>query len=212
MRGKYAVTAVLAAFVIVALAMVGRDAVKPADDAAPPVALAATVPIVQAPELVEEMAVVESAPAEKTPVVAVPPVTSVAPPVVAAKADPPKPRAVPAPRTPTRRIVATYFHGSVRCATCRKIEAYAREAIEEGFGSEVAAGRVEFRAVNVEEPQNRHFIDDYQLMTRSVVVTQEVDGAVAQWTRLDKVWTYVGHRPSYLGYVQDVVRGYLEVQ
>ena len=30
-------------------------------------------------------------------------------------------------------VVAFYFHGNVRCATCKKIEAYADEAVQQGF-------------------------------------------------------------------------------
>jgi hypothetical protein len=222
MRAKYVVTLVLAAFVLVALATVGRDALAPASQTTPDVTLAAAMPVAQAPEpeqaplvptaAVEEAHAVPSPAAEEVSAAVEPPVKPALAPVVVAKAEPPKPLAIPAARTPARRIVATYFHGNVRCTTCRKVESYAREAVEEGFATEIEAGTVEFRTVNVEEPQNRHFVRDYQLMTRSVVVTEEVDGVVEQWTRLDQVWSFVGHRPTYLNYVQDAVRGYLELQ
>lgn len=222
MRAKYAVTVVLAAFVLVALAMVGRDAVAPPGQPAPAVELAAAVPVAQVPEpeeapvvppaVAEEVSVVPPAAVEEAPATVEQPVKPALAPIAVAKAEPPKPLAVPAPRAPERRIVATYFYGTIRCATCRTIETYAREAVEEGFAPQIAAGTVAFRAVNVEEPQNRHFIRDYQLMTRSVVVTEEVDGAVARWVRLDHVWRLVGNRPAYLNYVQDAVHGYLEIQ
>lgn len=121
---------------------------------------------------------------------------------------------LPAIRDPesVRRVVATYFHGNVRCTTCRKVEAYAREAVEEGFRPQIAAGTVEFRAVNVEEAQNTHFVQDYQLVNKSVVVTEELDGKVARWAKLDEVWSLVGNRDAYHHYVQDAVRGYLETE
>ncbi len=112
--------------------------------------------------------------------------------------------------TPTHKIVAMYFHGDVRCSTCRKVEAYAKEAVETGFGEQVAAGVVEFRPVNVEREENRHFIQDYQLTNKSVVVADEVDGNVKRWVKLDDVWTLVGNRAAYLNYVQDAVRAYVE--
>lgn len=103
-----------------------------------------------------------------------------------------------------------YFHGNVRCATCRKVEAYAREAVEEGFTEQIAAGVVEFRPVNVEQPENRHFIEDYQLTSKSVVVAEVVGGSVARWVKLDNVWGLVGNHDAYLVYVQDAVRAYVE--
>jgi hypothetical protein len=134
----------------------------------------------------------------------------------AAAAVPPKPatrkvavkKLEPAP--PVRRIVAMYFHGDVRCVTCRKVEAYAKEAVETGFAEQLAAGVVEFRAVNVDREENRHFIQDYQLTNKSVVVADEVDGSVKRWVKLDNVWALVGNHDAYLVYVQDAVRAYVE--
>ena len=37
----------------------------------------------------------------------------------------------------TDKVVAYYFHGTRRCANCRKIEAYSHEAIEVGFVKEL---------------------------------------------------------------------------
>ncbi len=111
---------------------------------------------------------------------------------------------------PTHKVVAMYFHGNIRCATCRKVEAYAKEAVEEGFAQQVRDGEVEFRPVNVEQPENRHYIQDYQLTNRSVVVVEEVGENVARWVRLDDVWSLVGNHEMYLVYVQDAVRAYVE--
>jgi len=71
---------------------------------------------------------------------------------------------------PGVKIVAYYFHGTTRCATCRKIETFAHEAIQAGFGEALKAGSLEWRTLNVEEPANQHFIKDYRLYTKSVVL------------------------------------------
>lgn len=120
-----------------------------------------------------------------------------------------KTTALPAP---VRKAVATYFHGNVRCVTCRKIEAYAQEAVQDAFEQQLAAGTVEFRVVNVEEDANRHFIQDYQLVSKTLVVTEEVDGAVARWAKLDDVWTLVSDRTAFFRYVQGGVRNYVAAQ
>lgn len=222
---KGALTFLLAAFVAAAVLMVVRDAAAPAS-----VSTAAPVAAVMAPGAPnrgEAPAASRITPAPKS----VEPLTPAAGPAAAERNSPAAPagrepdpipeqsvaptptiEAAPAALPQSRKVVATYFHGKVRCATCRKVEAYAREAIEQGFGPEIAAGNVEFRAIDVEEPQNRHFIRDYQLVTRSVVVSEEVGGAVTRWVRLDQVWALVGDRNSYLHYIQDAVHGYLEIQ
>ena len=112
-------------------------------------------------------------------------------------------------RTPRRHVVAYYFHGNVRCATCRKIEAYAHEAIEAAFSDELKIAKLQWRVLNVEEPANDHFIADYQLTTRSLVLSDMDSTTQRQWKNLAQVWDLVGDKPAFVKYVQDEVRAYL---
>ncbi len=114
------------------------------------------------------------------------------------------------PRPQTDKIIAYYFHTTYRCATCRRIEAYSREAVDTGFARELQDGRLEFRLVNVQLPENRHFIEDYQLFTKSIVLVRMKGGKQVEWTNLDRVWELTGNRDAFLGYVQQGIRGYLE--
>src|SRR5512139_2969587 len=68
-----------------------------------------------------------------------------------------------------------YFHGTTRCATCKTIEAYAHETVASAFAPDLKAGSLEWRTVNVDESANRHFVRDYQLYTRSVVIVDAKD-------------------------------------
>jgi len=120
------------------------------------------------------------------------------------------PAAAAAPNPQTDRIIAYYFHTTYRCATCRRIEAYSREAIDTGFARELQDGRLEFQLVNVQLPENRHFIEDYQLFTKSLVLVRIKGGKQVEWTNLGRVWELTGDRNAFSGYVQQGVRGYLE--
>ncbi len=110
---------------------------------------------------------------------------------------------------PVQKVVAYYFHVSVRCPTCRAIEEYAREAVERGFAEQLKSGALEWRPVNVQLPQNRHFIRDYQLYTRSLVLVKLKDGQQVEWRNLEKVWELVSRKTDFLKYVQTHVRAYL---
>jgi len=110
---------------------------------------------------------------------------------------------------PAQKVVAYYFHVSVRCPTCRAIEEYAREAVERGFAEQLKSGALEWRPVNVQLPQNRHFIRDYQLYTRSLVLVKLKDGQQVEWRNLEKVWELVSRKTDFLKYVQTHVRAYL---
>ena len=110
----------------------------------------------------------------------------------------------------THKVLAYYFYGNVRCSTCRKIEAYTQEAIEGTFAEALKDGRLQWRAVNVPQPGNEHFVQDYQLYTRSVVVVDTRGGKQVRWKNLDKVWNFVGDKQAVLRYGRAEVISYLE--
>lgn len=106
-------------------------------------------------------------------------------------------------------VIAYYFHGNFRCATCRRIEAYARETVESGFGDALKNGKLVWRVVNVEDPGNGHFVQDYQLRTRSVVLVLMKDGKQENWQNLDRVWELVRDKEAFVGYVKQELRDQL---
>ena len=110
---------------------------------------------------------------------------------------------------PSDRVVAYYFHGNVRCATCRKLEAYAREALEAGFPQALADGRLEWLPINIDKPENRHFISDYQLRFRSLVLADMQNGRQNRWKNLQNIWKLANNKDAYIVYVQDEMREYL---
>jgi hypothetical protein len=126
--------------------------------------------------------------------------------------EPPAPAAAaPAPEVKVlpRRVVAYYFHGNVRCATCRKLEAYSKEAVETAFAAELKDGRVVWQAVNFDDKQNQHYLKDYKLYTKSLVIVDEANGKAKRWKNLEKIWQLVGDKPAFLRYVQGELRAYL---
>ena len=122
-------------------------------------------------------------------------------PAPAAKAE----TATVAPTLATKTLVY-YFHATTRCATCRAIEAYAHEAVMSAFAAELEAGGLEWRAVNVDEPSNRHFIGDFRLYTRSVVVVDAEDPR--RYRNLERVWQLVRDKAAFQRYVEQEVRAF----
>lgn len=108
------------------------------------------------------------------------------------------------------KVIAYYFHGTFRCTTCRTIEKYSKEAIEHYFANELKKGTLEFMPVNVEEPENRHFIQDYQLFTRSLVLSLQNHNKEVKWKNLDKVWSLLRDREKFYQYVKNETELYLE--
>ena len=108
------------------------------------------------------------------------------------------------------KIIAYYFHGSFRCPTCRKLERYSKEAIEGNFKDEIAKGILEFKAVNVEEKGNKHFVDDYRLYTKQLVISEVEDGKETRYKNLEKIWEYVRNKEKFFDYVINEIQAYLK--
>lgn len=99
------------------------------------------------------------------------------------------------------KVLVYYFHRTRRCPTCRKIEAYAEEAIRTSFQDDLASGRVEWRSLNTDEPENSHFVKDYKLVAQSLVLVGMDEDKQTRWKNLDKVWEYVHFKPQFQDYV-----------
>lgn len=72
------------------------------------------------------------------------------------------------------------------------------------------AGKVVWRLVNLDDPENKHFIDDYQLYSKAVIVSDVRGDEEVRWKNLMKIWQLTGDKGLFIAYVQEEVRAYLE--
>jgi hypothetical protein len=107
------------------------------------------------------------------------------------------------------KVIVYYFHGMVRCTTCKTIEKYSREAVEHYFQNELKNGKLVFRALNVEEAENRHYIQDYQLFSKALVVSLVKQDKEVTWKNLTDVWKLVGDKEKFFQYIKDEVEKFL---
>ncbi|MFA6600153.1 MAG: nitrophenyl compound nitroreductase subunit ArsF family protein [Candidatus Omnitrophota bacterium] len=108
-------------------------------------------------------------------------------------------------------VTAYYFHGTFRCPTCNKMEQYAKEAIEKDFKSELDSGKLVFQSVNVETAGNEHFVKDYQLYTKTLILSMAGNGSEVRSKNLDKIWEYVRDKERYQNYVRDELGAFMKV-
>ncbi len=111
---------------------------------------------------------------------------------------------------PVAKVMAYYFHGTFRCYTCTNMEKYSRAAIETNFKDALASGKLEFNAVNVEERENEHFAKDYQLYTKSLILSLVKDGKEVKSKNLDKIWEYARNKQKFIDYVTSEINGFMK--
>ena len=130
---------------------------------------------------------------------------------LAAAADrPPGKPATPEAKVTNVQIVAYYFHGTVRCETCQKIERQAKEVMDRRFAEEIAAKRLLFVPVNYDLPENRTYVEKYKLPCPSLVVVRQKGGKDEKWKLLGETWEKVEKPDQFSAYVAGEVEQMLK--
>lgn len=111
----------------------------------------------------------------------------------------------PAPPRIADGVAVINFHGTLRCATCLRIGSLSQTVVEEGFADVVRAGKLQWLAIDFDEPGSRHFKDDYDLYSSNVVVVRRAGGRDVAWRRLDEVWDLYDDEPRFREYVGTAV-------
>ena len=126
------------------------------------------------------------------------------------KAAPVEAAVIPSAVTPDANAdIVYYFMTSQRCPSCMKIEAYTKEAVARTFADALKKGGVVWRMVNVDRPENNHFVKDYQLYTKSVVLVRIRGGKQTGWKNLDKIWTLLSDKAAFQSYVVKEMKAFL---
>lgn len=106
-------------------------------------------------------------------------------------------------------VVVYFFDSDKECRTCSQLETYALETIERDFAPELASGELQWRVINVDEPQNEHYVTEYGLYSKAVVVSRIENGQEMRWENLEDIWELVYDKPAYQEYIRSNVKDFL---
>lgn len=104
-----------------------------------------------------------------------------------------------------------YFHTRYRCMTCRKIENLSQSIVEFEFSDLIDRGELSYEPINVAEKENKHFIEDYQLQTKSLILSRIVDGEEIGWKNLEKVWVLVEKPEKFQEYIVSEIKEIMKI-
>ncbi|MBL8027368.1 MAG: hypothetical protein JNL74_13190 [Fibrobacteres bacterium] len=111
---------------------------------------------------------------------------------------------------PDTHIVVYYFLTNQRCRSCIYLENTTKASLDQNFADELKKGNIVFKAVNIDEPQNKHFIDEYGLFTKSVIVSSMEKGVQKKWKNLDKIWDLIGQDDVFKAYITSELRTFIK--
>lgn len=70
----------------------------------------------------------------------------------------------------TTSVTVYYLHREQRCDSCETMEAYTWAAVQQGFATELADGRVTFRSEDWEAPQNAELQKVHEIFAPTVLI------------------------------------------
>jgi hypothetical protein len=107
-------------------------------------------------------------------------------------------------------LMVYYFHGNMRCPTCRSIESQSHDTVHTDFASQLESGDLEWKRLNYEEPAGADLGKKFEIQMPVIVLAQMNGGEVQDWRRLDKVWALVGDKPRFAEYIRSEINQMLD--
>ena len=125
-------------------------------------------------------------------------------------ATPPTMSATTAGAMQRSHLVAYYLHATQRCVTCSTIESYAFEALNTYFSQQIEDGLLELRSIDVQQPENVHYVRDYELEYQSLILALYRGEQRETWRNLAEVWQLVHDKEKFFLYVQSETEALLQ--
>ena len=116
--------------------------------------------------------------------------------------------AAPATDTSVRDgLIVYYFHGNVRCDTCRTIESQTLAALQSKFQQQLQTGQIVWKVHNYEAatPAIAEMAKMFEIQIPNVVLARMSGGQIENWKRLDKVWALFDDQPAFTELIQSEV-------
>ncbi len=103
---------------------------------------------------------------------------------------------------PSEKIEVIHFHGTQQCWSCIKVGEYALETIKDKFPKEYADGKIIYKDVNVDSPENRDIVIKYQARGSSLFINairNDSNNIEQDFT----VWRLVSNEKQFIQYFQN---------
>jgi hypothetical protein len=125
----------------------------------------------------------------------------------------PKPPEPPPTEELPKALVVYCFHTNQQSAKSEKIEQWMHELLEKSFAAQLKYGQIVWQVRNVEEPENTHLADKYQITTTSIVVDDGRPGNPGRATKYErKAWGLADDKEAFTKYFRGEIANALKQQ
>ena len=107
------------------------------------------------------------------------------------------------------KVEVFLFHATQRCATCIAIGKLSEETVYEYFQPELRDGKIEFREINIDLPENKELAQKFQASGSALFINAVYNGQdnISEDT---KVWRLTQDEAQFKSYLKDKINGLLD--
>lgn len=115
-------------------------------------------------------------------------------------------KSVQKPETkPAEKVQVFVFHSTQRCYSCITIGQFAKKTVEQKFPEEIKSGKIEFREINIDLPENKELAAKFKATGSSLYINSIVDGKDNIKQNM-QVWRLVSNEQSFIDYLSDEIK------
>lgn len=107
---------------------------------------------------------------------------------------------------PAEKVQIYEFHSTNRCYSCITMGEYIKAMVEESFQAEIKSGKLEFREINVDLPENKAIAAKFKAAGTSLFINSIIDGK-DNIQEESQAWRLLGDQRALSDYLSKKIRG-----
>jgi len=107
------------------------------------------------------------------------------------------------------QVVVYYFHRKFRCQSCEVLESTLLNTMQVTYADHFGAGKLAMCIINVDDLENRHYLDQFEIFSNSIIIVKKKRGVVARFKNLESIWDISEDRDAISLMLQTEVAGFL---
>ena len=107
------------------------------------------------------------------------------------------------------QVVVYYFHRKFRCQSCEVLESTLHNTLQATYADYFGAGRLAICVINVDAPENRHYLEKFEIFANTVIIVEKIDGIVSRYKAVESIWEVPDDKDALSHLLQTEVAGFL---
>lgn len=108
------------------------------------------------------------------------------------------------------QVVVYYFTRKFRCQSCQTLENTILKTVRERYSQPFSSGRLAMCVINVDAPANRHFLEEFEILSTSVYIVEKAGGQVVRSENLDGIWDVLDDAQAITSLIVKGLDNYLD--